>query len=611
MMKPNRRTHRGLGALVCVSSAIALAGNSDALADAIVVSRAMTASTIAEVFIEEDSIRVELEISVQDLEAFRNLLPDKLCERLGYEAEPWEQRIVRFFAEDWVIRADEGDPLVGRVESMEPGRRLRRDKITGEPLPVQPEDAEVVVRVTLTYTLATRPATLSLSPPVKAGTSIVTANIGFVVYHRGLAVNDFRYLAATEPLKLDWDDPWYSRFTNRNLRRQFDAPLSVFLYVEHFEVRKEIIIRPKDAQQWLDLGLEGKQVIPVAEQEALKQRIADFLIERGDVLIDGRRIGPVLDRVHFVRRTLRRTGVIDPPEDLDVASATLGVIFVYPIEGLPEEATLEWDLFGPRIRQVAAAATDEAGGLPAVLTPEDPTLRWQNFLTNPKVPAMVAVTPPPAPPRITLPLVSVVCGLAALSLAVGIVRIVKAEQVWSRGLVAGCVGTLACGALALPYARVSVTIPVYGSRSINAEEARAVLGDLLHNIYRAFDWRDESVIYDRLALSIAGDLLSDVYLQTRRGMELEGQGGARVKVDAVDILDGDPEDVTESGGFVYRCRWNASGSVGHWGHIHRRTNQYEAVFTVEPIEGRWRIAAIDLREERRIDVGAAPPASGG
>ena len=137
-----------------------------------------------------------------------------------------------------------------------------------------------------------------------------------------------------------------------------------------------------------------------------------------------------------------------------------------------------------------------------------------------------------------------------------------------------------------------------------------MLAGLLNNIYRAFDWRDESVIYDRLALSIAGDLLSDVYLQTRRSMELEGQGGARVKVDAVDILDASPEDVTESGGFVYRCRWNASGSVGHWGHIHRRTNQYEAVFTVEPIEGRWRIAAIDLREEKRIDAGAASQATG-
>jgi len=138
-----------------------------------------------------------------------------------------------------------------------------------------------------------------------------------------------------------------------------------------------------------------------------------------------------------------------------------------------------------------------------------------------------------------------------------------------------------------------------------------VLGDLLHNIYRAFDWREESAIYDRLALSITGDLLSDIYLQTRRSMELEGQGGARVKVDEVEILDAIPEHATETGGFVYRCRWTVSGSVGHWGHLHRRINQYDAVFTVEPVDGAWRISAIDLREEKRVDPSALLQAQGG
>ena len=66
------------------------------------------------------------------------------------------------------------------------------------------------------------------------------ANVGFIVYDRGIPVNDFRYLSRVETLDLDWEDPWYSRFRNRNLVRQYDAPLSVFLYVEHFEVRQEV-----------------------------------------------------------------------------------------------------------------------------------------------------------------------------------------------------------------------------------------------------------------------------------------------------------------------------------------------------------------------------------
>ncbi len=47
-----------------------------AKADAIIITKAMTASTIAEIFVENDHVRVELEIGVGDLEAFRNLLPN-------------------------------------------------------------------------------------------------------------------------------------------------------------------------------------------------------------------------------------------------------------------------------------------------------------------------------------------------------------------------------------------------------------------------------------------------------------------------------------------------------------------------------------------------------
>ncbi len=215
-------------------------------ADAIVVTKAMTASTIAEIFIEGDSIRVELEIGVRDLNGFRNIMPDELYERLGHDPAPWAERIPRFFAEDWIISVDGGEPLVGRIVRLEPGRRIKRDEITGEPLLLQPEDAEVVVRGEFHYSLAAQPATLSIRPPVDADTGFLAASVGFVVYHLGLPVNDFRYLGREETLDLDWGDPWYSSFRNRNLRRQFNAPLSAFLYVEHLEVRKEIVVRPKD-----------------------------------------------------------------------------------------------------------------------------------------------------------------------------------------------------------------------------------------------------------------------------------------------------------------------------------------------------------------------------
>jgi hypothetical protein len=71
----------------------------------------MTASTIAEFFIEEQAASVELEIGVSDLQAFRNLMPDEIHERLGHEPAPLASRLPRFFAEDLVIGADGGETL--------------------------------------------------------------------------------------------------------------------------------------------------------------------------------------------------------------------------------------------------------------------------------------------------------------------------------------------------------------------------------------------------------------------------------------------------------------------------------------------------------------------
>ena len=48
------------------------------------------------------------------------------------------------------------------------------------------------------------------------------------------------------------------------------------------------------------------------------------------------------------------------------------------------------------------------------------------------------------------------------------------------------------------------------------------------------------------------------------------------------------------------------GTVGHWGHIHMRKNQYEANINVEPVDGAWKITELELLEEKRIDSYASP-----
>lgn len=559
--------------------------------DATIVTRAMTASTIAQVFVEAHEVRVEIEIGAADLEVFGNLLPDEIRERMGLVPEPLEERLPRFFAEDWTIRADGGEALAGSVTAMEGRRRLVRDEITGEPIPNQPEDAEIVIYAEFTFPLERRPQTLALKPPLgpQAGAS---ASVGFVLVHRGLPVNDFRYLSKEETVDLDWEDPWYSKFRNKNLWRQYEAPLSAYLYVEPFEVRKEIVVRPRDLQQWVDLGLEGKQVIRAEEWGTLKQKVVDFLMSRCPVWIDGREVEPVLDRVHFIERTLRTSRVLEQPQDLDVVSATLGVIIAYPVGGLPQEVTMEWELFPDNVERIPTAAVDEAGGMPSTLSREDNTLRWQNFLKNPTRAKLVELDPPPIPSKLNIPLASALCVLGAIA---ALLRIKQkpVDRIVGAGFVVA--------ALVLwPLAHIEVSNPFGGSQALTDEETASVCGDLLRNVYRAFDYREESDIYDVLARSTEGELLTDVYLEMRKALELENQGGARARIQNVEVLSTDSTALDGGPGFFTRCTWNVAGSVGHWGHMHTRRNQYQAELTIEAIDGQWKITGLELTSEVRL-----------
>jgi len=129
-----------------------------------------------------------------------------------------------------------------------------------------------------------------------------------------------------------------------------------------------------------------------------------------------------------------------------------------------------------------------------------------------------------------------------------------------------------------------------------------VLESLLKNVYRSFDFREEEDVYDRLATSVTGDLLSDIYLQNRKSLVVTQAGGARARVKEVEILEVDVNHLDgRSLDLLFHARWTAMGTVGHWGHIHTRKNRYEANITVQPKDGVWKITNLELLEEERID----------
>ncbi len=555
-------------------------------ADALIRNQSASASTIAQFFIEEFVVRVELEIGLEDLPSFGNLLPEPLYQKLDIGDEPFADRVDYFFTRELVIASNEG-LLPGRIMSMEPGLRVQRDEVSGQPLPVASTEAVDVLRVNLEYQLTGHPEQIFLQ---RSGELSRTA-IGFVAYHLGVAINDFRYLGQSYQLNLDWQDPWYSAFSSRNLRRQYFSPMSGFLYIEPFEVRKEIIVRPKDLQRWTDLGLAGRKTIPAEMQGDIKLKVAEFLAQHQPVTIDGKSEAFILDRVNFLERTLTSSRVIDPPEELGINSAVIGAIFIYPTKGLPDKVVMQWDMWDERVQQISTAAVDQAGAFPQLLDPEWSKLEWENFLKNPETPTLAVLDLPPPPWLLWLggrqPL---------LWLIVAVPLLVNA------GAMRGSSRNKALAATTVSLAVLGISLSVYVHQQARVDQQRVtgLVNDLLHNIYRAFDYRDEGDIYDVLDRSVKGELLGDIYLETQRSLVLANQGGARAKVKTIELGELSAETLAGRPGFTVATTWTVRGSVGHWGHVHQRSNQYRGELVIEPIEGEWKLTGMELLEEERL-----------
>jgi hypothetical protein len=227
------------------------------------------------------------------------------------------------------------------------------------------------------------------------------------------------------------------------------------------------------------------------------------------------------------------------------------------------------------------------------------------------VPTVARLELDPARTTLKLPLASLLCLLVLIPLGFQIRR--RRQNGGAIGLPAGLlILALAGSVLLYPFLKVAVAKPAVMAPKMTEKEAVVVLNNLLKNVYRSFDFREEDDVYDRLATSVSGDLLSEIYLQNRKSLVVTQAGGARARVKTVEIQEVGVKPLTGHPlGLLFEARWTALGTVGHWGHIHTRQNWYHANVTVEPVDGAWKITGLELLEEKRIDPYAQPDRTGG
>lgn len=369
-----------------------------------------------------------------------------------------------------------------------------------------------------------------------------------------------------------------------------DAAIQSFLAVEAFEIRHEILVRLEDVSELagLDLGVK----LGIAGQSKVKEGIRELVGTRVSLEVDGEVVPPVSQRIDFM--TADENGVLPRPMPVPelLATALLGITDVYVMKAPARNLSLTWK-FGDGVMEIPATVTDPESTRSMVLNPKQPILDWKNELAEDPVPKVSATTVEPT--EVTVPLWSLVPAALALLFAVRAVRrrrpafaLAVSRLMLATAILLGPFGNLA---LALPGSVASVPSP---------SQAKRVLARVLPNIYRALEFREESLVFDRLALSVIGETLSDIYIDQRRVLVLEERGGARGRVEAVEVIEVDSIQPEGSGGFSAKAVWTVGGTVTHFGHRHFRQNRYDAHVTLVPDQGVWKIQQIEVLNEERL-----------
>jgi hypothetical protein len=467
--------------------------------------------------------------------------------------------------------------------------------MTRRGVPAAPADKRVLY-AELSYGFpegAPPPKTLTIIPPVDdKGMARVT--IGFIAYHKAVPVIDFRYLGAAARINLNWDDPWYTKFDNPNLKRHHKDALMSFLYIEPREVRHEVLVRVRDLQEWTDLRLKGGAMIGPGEQAMLKKRARAFFEARNPLRIERNPVKPSSSRAEFVSISLKGLQVIEDEKPLDISTAIMGVILSYPVRKLPQNVTVEWELFNRRIDRIPTTATDPAGPLKSYIDKRGSTIVWQNFLRK-------YVDPKVAPVRVgdgrsvAVPVASLILALCAL-IAAGLV-------IWPRLIPRyGWAGTsLICvvgAVLLLRTTIVEIRNPFAGPP---AEAAAAkIITAVLDNVHTAYLERSEPELAKALGVVVGKDGYAGVKNELSRALAIKVAGGGIARVNAIEGLEvKDLGAIDGRTGFRSVAEWTVLASANHWGHAHRRRIRFRALIELEEIDGAWKLVGLTVTDARQ------------
>jgi len=425
-----------------------------------------------------------------------------------------------------------------------------------------------------------------------------------------------------ETFRFDWDNPalneddsqeeweaWFAVQREKTLGISSYGSVYSFIYITDREVRHEVLIPLATLAALIDIDRKDQSFLEVDEQAGAAEKVKAFFGAGNPVTIDGIEVKPVFDRVDFYGLDLSDFAVRPEKRKVSMASGRVGVIMSYSAKSRPTEVSVEWNLLSNTIREVDSVviAYQKVDKTKFSKFLSENVYRW----TAPDRPPLPAITELSGTidwqkykPTLTVSWATI--GLWAVAASLLMCGLFFAKSVWLYL-------ALACAGLIGSYFVSDIAVATYDHPwrqpkqfQISDEEAADVFGRLHANIFRAFDYVDESDVYQALAKSVDGDLLRDLYLQVNSSLRDQEQGGSVAVIEKVELVDGNLLPVSEARqqsaiSFGYKANWTLAGTIEHWGHIHERTNRYQARFLVELLEaengtGGWKITNIQDQE---------------
>ncbi len=267
-------------------------------------------------------------------------------------------------------------------------------------------------------------------------------------------------------------------------------PVLSYLSIEPFEVRHEILIKASTALEMLNVSYNGMNEIQIDSLTSIQNRIQELFANQISIQVDGNTKEPILSNADFV--TLGMAGVIVRQQQVveSIEDGIIGVSFVYETESLANNLSLNWELFPENLEKVDATTIDPFGGDYFTLTPDEPVLNWESTLSGYVVSQVeeIAIESP------RLSLLSIIIFIVAIVFLVFANKF-KQKKYWALILIS-------LGFILYPFVRSPLNVDFIKQWKPSPERSANIINGLLTNVYRSFDYRNESDVYDRLAISV-------------------------------------------------------------------------------------------------------------